>query len=118
MSKVIKAIESHQLNNCRIVEPMPTYVSVNSEITKQDYTREYAYELSVKFSVKRFSRSTQIIDETTYIDAKRAIIEDIFGEFRPLLMQALHSTYERDFVATRDAIYKLEDKMFREGLTN
>jgi hypothetical protein len=118
MSKVIKAIESHQLNNCRIVEPMPAHVSVDSEITKQEYTKEYAYEIGVKFSVKRFSRSPQIVDQTTYIDAKRALIEDIFGEFRPLLMQALHSTYERDFVATRDAIYKIEDKMFREGLTN
>lgn len=113
MSKVIKAIEIHQTNNSRIIDDLPKTFYIESNYLKRPFVKEYEYELSVKFKVKQFSKEEDYLAHT---DAKRMLIEDIFGEFRPILMEALESTYERDFAAVRQAIYKLEDKMFREGI--
>lgn len=48
-------------------------------------------------------------------DLKRAMIEEIFGEFRPLIIELRSSLYE-DKDRTRLLLAELEHKMFMDGL--
>jgi len=52
----------------------------------------------------------------TLYDLKRAIVEEIFGEFRPLIIELRSSIHHEDRDRTRTLLAELEHKMFVEGL--
>ncbi len=49
-------------------------------------------------------------------DIRRAIVEDVFGEFRPLLTEMRTALYDADETRLRSLIAELENRMFVEGL--
>ena len=61
------------------------------------------------------TNSPDLFDYALY-DLKRAIVEEIFGEFRLLIIELRSSIYEGDKDRTRKLLAELEHKMFVEGL--
>ena len=46
--------------------------------------------------------------------SKKAIIEEIFGEFRPILYELRLATYDRDISKVRELLSDLDKRMFGE----
>ena len=61
------------------------------------------------------NNTPDLFDYTLY-DLKRAIVEEIFGEFRPLIIELRSSIHHEDRDRTRTLLAELEHKMFVEGL--
>ena len=49
-------------------------------------------------------------------DTKRAIIEDVFGEFRPLILEMRTALYDIDTDRLRSLLVSLEHQMFVDGM--
>ena len=125
MSKLAKAIEAKTyFNNARASTlPTPKYFEVSKEVN--EISREYAKDIQVRIGVKfetqvwisevRLLKSNAPID-AALVSSKRAMIEEVFGEFRPLLNDINIATYEGDMYKVRDLVAKLEHQMFIEGL--
>lgn len=47
---------------------------------------------------------------------KRGIIEEIFGEFRPIIREMAMATYDEDSRRLRSLLTQLEQKMFYDGV--
>jgi hypothetical protein len=56
-----------------------------------------------------------LIGEAMY-DAKRAIIEDVFGEFRPLIIEMRSALHDIDTDRLRRLLAELEHLMFVDGM--
>lgn len=53
--------------------------------------------------------------EHAIMSIKRAVIEEIFGEFRPIIYQMNTALYERDTVRLATLLATLEHQMFTDG---
>ena len=49
-------------------------------------------------------------------DMRRAVIEEVFGEFRMSIIEAKHAAYNRDYEKVLAALHKLDREMFSEGI--
>lgn len=56
------------------------------------------------------------VRSTIIRDLKRSLIEEVFGEFRPLIIELRSSLYDGDTVRTRALLAELENQMFTDGL--
>jgi len=49
-------------------------------------------------------------------DLKRAMIEEVFGEFRPIILEMRAAIYDRDDARMRKLLAELENQMFVDGV--
>jgi hypothetical protein len=121
MSKLATMITATQTGNKRAVQNTK-YLSVdmNSQAI-QGYHAEYQVRLSVNLTKDAFisddmkASNTDIWKESLY-HMRRAMIEEVFGEFRPLIIEARTAVYEKDFDRLRLLLAELENQMFVDGL--
>jgi len=113
MSKLAKTLVEHmtgvRVQNtipCMSVDYNSIEVPINMELIQ--------YSLSVKFE-KTFTVSRGKLGEAIK-DMRRAIIEEVFGEFRMGIIEAKHAAYNRDYEKVLDALHKLDREMFSEGI--
>ena len=52
------------------------------------------------------------IQELFLQDMRRALVEEVFGEFRPIITELYKAMYDQDTTAMRAAIQKLDQRMF------
>lgn len=125
MSKLAKAIEAKvYFNNARASTlPIPKYFEVSKEVNEIscEYSKNIQVRIGIKFENQVWISEVELLKSNAAIDAalvhtKRAMIEEIFGEFRQLLNDINIATYEGDMHKVRDLIAKLENQMFIEGL--
>ena len=64
------------------------------------------YEMSINTDAMRQS----------LVAIKRAMVEEMFGEFRPFLLEANAATYDGDMTRLRTILANIEDAMFRDGI--
>lgn len=113
MSKLAKTLVEHmtgvRVQNtipCMSVDYNSIEVPINMELIQ--------YSLSVKFE-KTFTVSRGKLGEAIK-DVRRAIIEEVFGEFRMSIIEAKHAAYNRDNEKVLAALHKLDREMFSEGI--
>ena len=113
MSKLAKTLVEHmtgvRVQNtipCMSVDYNSIEVPINMELIQ--------YSLSVKFE-KTFTVSRGKLGEAIK-DMRRAIIEEVFGEFRMGIIEAKYAAYNRDYEKVLDALHKLDREMFSEGI--
>lgn len=125
MSKLAKAIEAKiYFDNVRAAMlPAPRYFEVTSEVNEItcEYSKDIQVRIGVKFGAQVWISEVELLKSNAPIDAakvnvKRAIVEEIFGEFRPLLNDITIATYAGDMHQVRDLVAKLGNQMFIEGL--
>lgn len=56
-----------------------------------------------------------LLGEALY-DTKRAIVEDVFGEFRPLIVEMRCALHDADTDRIRQLLTELEHQMFVDGM--
>ena len=91
---------------CMSVDYNSIEVPINMELIQ--------YSLSVKFE-KTFTVSRGKLGEAIK-DVRRAVIEEVFGEFRMSIIEAKHAAYNRDYEKVLAALHKLDREMFSEGI--
>jgi hypothetical protein len=125
MSKLAKAIEAKiYFDNARASTlPAPKYFEVSKEVNEIscEYSKDIQVRIGVKFQTQVWISEVELLKSNAPINAalvhsKRAMIEEIFGEFRSLLNDINMATYEGDMYKVRDLVAKLENQMFIEGL--
>jgi hypothetical protein len=97
------------------------YVDVKSSICEERLTGLDELRISATMSTfawvdKSNLTNAESIYSSTIYDLKRSIVEEMFGEFRPLIYDMISSIYERDLYKTRKLLTALEHQMFVEGL--
>ena len=113
MSKLAKTLVEHmtgvRVQNtipCMSVDYNSIEVPINMELIQ--------YSLSVKFE-KTFTVSRGKLGEAIK-DLRRAVIEEVFGEFRMGIIEAKYAAYNRDYEKVLAALHKLDYEMFSEGI--
>ena len=83
------------------------------------------YTVSVKLSTTKWFDDSALIKSSENEDAikteilssiKRAMIEEIFGEFRPIVYELQSAIYDKNQNRMRQLTAELERKMFVEGI--
>lgn len=124
MSKLAKAIEYQRTGNVSALQNFGyNYTDISFHTQKQDFVHEY--EIQVKLSARKwFDESVLIssnehasaIRQEVYTSIKRAMIEEIFGEFRPIIIELQSAIFDKNLDRMRRLTAELEHKMFIEGL--
>ena len=120
MSKLAKKIDA-TFTGQKVASDKPNYLSTEL------HTREvegFGIQKQMRFVVKLqkdvfFEDSMKHEDiqfQTAVHDIKRAMIEEVFGEFRPLIIELRASIYDKDLLRVRTLLAELEYQMFVEGL--
>jgi len=124
MSQLAKSIVAFETGRkLTDVAPMSTF---NSEQSVKEFpdkiAREYRLEVRLVAStlvdeavVDNFNTEPDIFKDAIRV-ARRKIIEDVFGEFRPLIFQISEEIHNRDWGKAAHLTGKLYHKMFEEGL--
>lgn len=121
MSKLANEIVAQLTNDVKAKQMR--YVTVDThEAPRNQFSLARGVNLGVTF------RHTAWLDEQltnkpegqqyadAIIDIKRAIIEDVFGEFRPLIIEMRSALYDADTTRLRKLIAELENQMFVDGM--
>jgi len=72
-----------------------------------------AYKLSVELSFAGYCADKHEV-EMLRRKARRALTEEVFGEFRPMIILIERALFDRDFEKANKALLKLEATMFGE----
>lgn len=112
MSKVSDTLITHQSNR-RVYDVPPLSTALVTDKTIQMDSME-AWEYVIEFKCKfggfvSDPKDIPILKE----NARAAIINDIFGEFIPLIIKVKHGIYNRDFKEALAAIDELSGRMFQ-----
>jgi len=118
MSKLSKTIKAN-ISDDYIVKPS-RYVTTEIKMSPVEYTTGRIAK-KVEIGVK-ISSCTWVNDDITKLpsgayedvihDIKRGIIEEVFGEFRPLIIEIRTALYDEDNVRLRTLLAELEQQMF------
>lgn len=112
MSKLADLIEASQLDRYKL--ELPRVMEIRSETDYTDIMGEklIQYRLGVALAMKGFVKDTA---ELEYFKerARRAIIHEVFGEFKPIINKMYEAAFERDWVLMRESIDELHERMFK-----
>lgn len=114
MSKLATAVYAKQTGIRATPAPL------NAVTVQESWANTYPYDLEFRIGVElthtirvaeEASRDGRTLTEATRV-AKNAIIEEVFGEFRPHVRAVELAIYKRDFDAALAALRTLEQQMF------
>ena len=110
MSELSKAIGAHQGQRVMRVGPTPKIISIDSNVSEIPTIDCHEYRLGVKFEVK--ARLTKDELQFGLDNARRMIIQRLFGEFRDPITRIHEALFDRDFEQARKELWLLEQQMF------
>lgn len=112
MSKLCERIEAIQTGRYKL--DLPRMMEIRSETDHTDIMGEKLtqYRLGVSLTMKGFIKDTA---ELEYFKerARRAIIHEVFSEFKPIINKMYEAAFERDWVLMRESIDELHERMFK-----
>lgn len=126
MSKLSQAIDYQFTGNKSYLEkPKNNYLDVSTSVQDIGYPnigREF--KIGVKLQATKWVDDTQIITSNENLtiasdvlkDLKRAMIEEVYGEFRWMIVEMRSALYDRDNSRARTLLAEMEHKMFHEGI--
>jgi hypothetical protein len=125
MSKLAKAITYALTGNKKAIRDMKfRYTDVDIHMRETYGTYNIAKEVLIQTKLsanawvketfhKNYGSQEEEFKEVLY-DVKRAMIEEVFGEFRPILIEMKSALHDEDTTRIRALIADLEYKMFVE----
>lgn len=127
MSKLSQAIDYQFTGNKSYLErPKNNYIDVSTSVQDIGYPnigREF--KIGVKLQATKWVDDTNLIQSRendpaivseVLKDLKRAMIEEVFGEFRWMIIEMRSALYDRDNSRARTLLAEMEHKMFYEGI--
>ena len=128
MSKLAAAISHTITGEKRILEERKlNYLDVTVGVTKNPVSYNVATEvkIGVKLETKAWISDLGLektigpnidpIHEALY-DIKRVMVEEVFGEFRPIILEMRAALYDSDKYRLRRLLAELENQMFVDGI--
>ena len=120
MSNLAKELKAKMTGNKIAIDEYIPCLSVDISNRRDMVRVRDEYNISVKFektfyidSVLQNPNELEIRNEI-FKQMKRAIIEEVFGEFRPLIIQMNTALYDRDTTRLATLLSQLERQMFVE----
>lgn len=130
MSKLAKAIDATLTGDVKLARSLKlNYLSV--EKISQElhdpmfFEKRIGIMLRAKLETKAYVSSSDCIsssaaDHNNYTEAlrdlKRAMIEEVFGEFRPMIIEMRAALYDEDTSKVRRLLAEMEHSMFADGI--
>ena len=127
MSKLSQAIDYQFTGNKSYLEkPKNNYLDVSTAVQDIGYPnigREF--KIGVKLQTTKWVDDTKLIhskeNEPAIVsdvlnDLKQAMIEEVFGEFRWMIIEMRSALYDKDNNRVRTLLAEMEHKMFHEGI--
>lgn len=114
MSKLANAVYAKQTGIRAIPAPLNAVTVQESWANTYPYDHEFRIGVELTHTIRvaeEVSRDGRALTEAMQV-AKKAIIEEVFGEFRPHVRAAELAIYKRDFDAALAALHALEQQMF------
>jgi hypothetical protein len=124
MSKLAKQIEATFTGDVvasRKLNMQYTDVKLDVFNKQTDYGVNRVYRVQAKLGMQKVIDTISLdanfdISKLVLRDIKRSVIEEIFGEFRPFLIEMRTAIYEQDDLRLRTLLATLEHQMFYEGV--
>lgn len=122
MSKFAQQLTAKDTGNRKLISSMMSGSSVKEN--PNEILTAKVYEIGVKFGINlaipsddlaRKTNENEIFNESVAA-ARKAIVEEVFGEFRGPISELRVAIYERDFARAKYILSNLEHQMFVEGL--
>ena len=111
MSKIAKTIDS-KVSHCSVGRK---YMNVRTDVSSTIPTP--GLEVCVSMVIMKHAVVPPDVDPKDAIkDIKRVIIEEVFGEFRPLIYDMRTALYGGNKADLRKMLGELEDAMFHDGV--
>jgi hypothetical protein len=121
MSKLAKAIDATFTGNVRASRDLKLNyldIKMDSRLDPQMLSKEI--KLSAKLETTKWIEDTLADNPDIYRevcrDIKRSMIEEVFGEFRPMLIEMRSALYDARNSRVRTLLAEMENIMFHEGL--
>lgn len=113
MSKLLDNVEAIQTGRVKFDEFNPLVVTIEDGVTVTDVMWEpmYEYRIGVRLGFRAYAKSTEEIPHLK-TQAKRMIIEEVFGEFRKPMYEVRHAIMCGDRERARDLLDHLFNDMF------
>ena len=124
MSKLAKAINATFTGDVVASRKLKmNYTDIKFDASDQQtaYGVNRVYRVQAKFGMQRVVDKVSFdgnidISKMVMTDIKRAILEEIFGEFRPYLIEMRTAMYDQDDTRLRTLLANLEQQMFYDGV--
>lgn len=123
MSKLASKIDdvlTGQHRTSRLPTVRYTDIKFNTGPTQYEYGVEKELILEVKLRTKAWVNEQEWnnteIRSNIIRDLKRSMVEEVFGEFRSIIIELRSSIYDGDTNRTRTLLAELEQQMFTDGL--
>lgn len=123
MSKLSEAIDDTLTGQHRAGKHNLRYTDIKFQIDSSPSIYHYVdkqVRLAVQFRKDAWISETDWantdIRSSIIRDVKRAMIEEVFGEFRPIILELRASLYDGDDNRTRSLLAQLENQMFCDGV--
>lgn len=120
MSKLAKAID-YEIGKdyyYKVAPPKLKYTDVKFSVEdiNTDLSKTREYKIAVELKSKAFLSEFDPGRDEVVQKIKRAMIEEVFGEFRPLIYNLHAALYDRNTDGAVKILNELEHVMFWEGL--
>ena len=123
MSKLALAITTRDTGKLRALKSELSTVDLTESFTPLMLNgvvcQEYAIE--ARLGAKVYLTELEQVQSSTALQGavtatRKQVIEEVFGEFRPLIAQLRVALYDTDTHRARDILFRLERQMFSEGV--
>jgi uncharacterized protein (DUF1810 family) len=122
MSKLAKAINSTLTGDVKAARNLKlNYLDVSRTVSDVDHLRlAKKYKIGVKLETSCWLEEGLVADayHEMLFSVKRAMIEEVFGEFRPLIIEMRSALYDEDTRRVRTLLAQLEEQMFTDGVND
>lgn len=116
MSKFATSVHAGSTGKLRPTNAPLDNLSVREDWSNYGYTKEYRIGVSVTHSAHLTDEMIRLSQGVALTDAvqtvKRAVVEEVFGEFRPYFRALEVALYEHDWNRARTLIREFETQMF------
>lgn len=113
MSNFSKNLKSVYIERLAIQEPFKGYLSINRTVDPTTFNYAKKFCLKTELYADYIITQDNVDDENHIIDdLRKKLIDQMFGEFRPLLFGLKHALYNRDLQSAIEISNKLEKQMF------
>lgn len=121
MSKIIKLLEAKLTGNQRAGDQLAmNYTGYNIKYDNSIHLdRDYEISVYARFGAKGWVSNLDYLKDGdlahNYVvrDIKLGLVEEVFGEFRPYILDIRRALYERNYELVREKLNELESEMFK-----
>lgn len=124
MSRLAQAITERDTGERKALQTKLKTVEITETFTPANYAIDYSigrmYQVEARLGAKIYIDESKIKHRSDISvavnDVRKQVIEEVFGEFRPLLIEMRVALYDADTTRARQILSQLEYQMFVEGL--